>query len=459
MIRRRKWSSTPLLRCLSVIAAPMFLMTAVIIRQPRSNALRSDLPHGTSATPGSSPPLSPTQGQGRSPTPTHFSDFQSPPGSPPPADGPIPNGTAAYYAIWIGGLSRGIKEQHLIGAFSPYAKTRAILSVHIVRQDRPTIGADDLGFVNFHDEEDAIEAYKALVNGTIAGKKIKLKPPRRKLCNLTQIQEFKMQMMDNRPDPNIPLNTKHVRPYWQPSGDRYQSRPPPLGRGNSYRQPYRSKTNFYNQIADMRISRPPRPPHMQTGGRKYAPKHPQWRKSAFNLNRSWLGEAVDMAPYYAETLVSPSASMANLIEARNRGVKHVVEALNKGMTTQNNIPYISVEGCPSWVPSMMLSSAMDRIRGPTMTYNLVLYVGSPSMESYELECEVLNAIEGVKDLLVAPIIPLLPANRLDQPNMRPNGYLLTLKPAVDCPPGTQYVAHASNDAPPHDGTENSTIQG
>jgi len=313
----------------------------------------------------------------------------------------IANGLASYYAIWVGGISAFTLENDLARVFEPFARKKQLLSVHVRRQPRHTLGADDLGFVNFYDEQDAVAAYKALSNGTkIKGKRIKLKPPRRKFCNMTQLAEYQQSSIirDRRPNQNIPITTKSVH---APS-DR-------LGYGSKPRRENLLTSKYQKQIANVT---------------RYLSA---LSLDPLSLNEPWIGRPRDVLPYYVENLTFPAGDIKRLDQERRiNGGERLVNMIQKGM--RGRMPFISYTGLPAWVPPLTLPRAIEYLRCDQEPVPMLVIVGKPKKGDTSLDRGVLQAIASIKHKLFSPATPLLPAKRIGRPPYRPLSYLIMLNP-------------------------------
>uniref|UniRef100_A0A7S4DZB2 Uncharacterized protein n=1 Tax=Lotharella globosa TaxID=91324 RepID=A0A7S4DZB2_9EUKA len=99
----------------------------------------------------------------------------------------------------------------------------------------------------------------------------------------------------------------------------------------------------------------------------------------------------------------------------------------------NGIPFISVAGCPEWVPLTVMPHAIDHIRSqprpnPSEPIHMLLVVGRPKHGDLSLDKGVLASLRDLEHLFAEPATPLVPANRLERPGHRPISYLLVIKP-------------------------------
>ncbi|GAB5370929.1 hypothetical protein AAMO2058_001535400 [Amorphochlora amoebiformis] len=333
------------------------------------------------------------------------------------------NGDAvmSYSAIWVGGISHLTQEKDLIETFQGFARRGRLLSVHIRRQPRYTQGADDLGFVNFYNEDDAMDAYTTLMKGTgclINGKRIKLRPPRRKVANISLLAEFEqmtsMILRDRRRNPNIPITTKSLSPSY-------------------FKYPGFPNDNVSHMLSSLSVSGNARNAYgygnSRGRGRWARGRAGPARGVVLDLNRPWIGKPDNIFPFYVESLRNPSAPMSTLLEAKDQPPQVLMGILQRGMT--NKSPYISFVGCPAWVPSAVLPHAIQVIRNNKRSGSLLVVVGRPRKNDFSLDVGVLEAIEKSKDFLAEPATPLVPANRVHSPPHRPISYLLIFNPVED----------------------------
>jgi len=339
---------------------------------------------------------------------------------------------ASYWAIWVGGISADIIENDLVNLFSPHAQKRTLLSVYIRRQDRRTLGADDLGFVNFYNEEDAQRAYENLKDKAfIRSKKLKLKAPKKKTCNMQQLKDYhsnSIVLADKRPNRNIPVTTRSVVT-------------PPRSRGSSNpsggRSRFQDVRNLSRRLANL---------HVQNRTRRSSDII---NNSPLNFDVPWIDSTPrNIQPYYVARLNHPSAPLVTIRQHRNDGLT-IFHELQKGtlhfQEAPHRVPFLSFSDCPGWVPDITLPYAIRAVqRGDIVpekgtNYVLLLVVlGPPKHGDYSLDLGVLQAIRNCKDDLGKPAVPLVnrfymglkddngSGSRMN-PKARPSSYLLPIR--------------------------------
>jgi len=362
---------------------------------------------------------------------THSSRYPTPVTSEPVQD---EGDVVSYWAIWVGGITQEIHELDLSQLFQPYAKNNILLSVYIRRVRQGNLGVDDLGFVNFYNEQDAFRAYEELKDkATLKGKKLKLRVPKKKSCRMEQLEAYRQQtieLIDRRPNPNIPVTTKSV--HAPPSHISGSNRGRQSGRESALAQ-------HFNRALSMSSIR-------QTSQEKLQMQ----TASPLNFNVPWISTPEMLEPYFVDGLTRVSAPIPTIRKYRNDGYQ-LFMALQRGLTSdpavpKKKIPFLSFKGCPGWVPTIALKNAVQQLestgyRDEDGKIKLLLVLGPPTRGDYSLDLGVLQAIEGIKNQLATPATPLLPRYILKYwqmerentpyPPMRPSSYLLCVTPLSD----------------------------